>query len=695
MKTILILPFVLLASIAMRAQTFTGNGGPIPTDIPAYYSINVESLGTAKLDTSFGVVKVGINVRHVGDIEVEAALIAPDGTQVILTAGNGYSGDNYTNTFFDDKAKVYITAGTAPFNGTFRPNETLGSVNNGQPANGVWKLLVIDNWPEYDNPGTLVNWSITFGNNATGPDTTFTSSNLPIVILNTNGQVILNEPKIPAGLKIIDNGPGKRNYITDTPQFEGYSGVERRGYTAQLNAKKSYGLETWDALGNDIDTTLLGMPTENDWILNAGFTDKTLIRNALAYQVWQNLGHYATRYQFVELVINGQYKGVYTFSEKIKRDKDRVNIAKLNPDENAGDNLTGGYIIKIDKTNISEDIGWTSSYLPPSHSYGQTIFFEYEYPNEKVITPEQKAYIKNYVNDFETALDGANFTDTVIGFRKYAIESTFIDYFLVNEISKNVDAYRASVFIQKQRDSKGGKLRMGPAWDYDLAWHNANSCNADLYTGWAYKFPCTDDTYQVPFWWDRLLKDTLFTSNLKCRWHTLRQNKNILSDAWFDNYIDSLALQLDESQQRNYKTWDVLGVWLWFNPYPIPSTYQGEINSLKNWIHNRLTWLDKNMPGKCSVTGINDVYENVTNIVIYPNPFSSVTTISWQMGKTSRVTLKVLDIVGRTVATLVDEQRPQGKYETRFNAGTLPKGIYFCQLKAGEFTQTRKMILLE
>ncbi len=117
------------------------------------------------------------------------------------------------------------------------------------------------------------------------------------------------------------------------------------------------------------------------------------------------------------------------------------------------------------------------SILAYRHLTGQTIYFQYEYPDEIAITSPQKLYIMDYVDDFETALHGPNFADTALGFRKYAIESTFIDYFLVNEISKNVDAYRCSTFLHKQRDSKGGKIRMGPVWDYDLAWHNANFCN--------------------------------------------------------------------------------------------------------------------------------------------------------------------------------------------------------------------------
>jgi len=125
----------------------------------------------------------------------------------------------------------------------------------------------------------------------------FTSSNLPIILIDTYGQQIPDDPKIAAGMKIIDNGNGIRNYTTDPPQFSGQIGIEIRGSSSQMFPKKSYGLETWDPLGNSIDTSLMGMPSESDWILNANYTDKSFLRNVMAYQVWQNMGYYSTRYK--------------------------------------------------------------------------------------------------------------------------------------------------------------------------------------------------------------------------------------------------------------------------------------------------------------------------------------------------------------------------------------------------------------
>lgn len=691
MQKLYFLSFLLLNSFLANAvaQTYNGSGGVIPSNgTAAYFSIEPSSLGASVVDTNYGVLSVCININHpyVGDLEV--ALISPDGTRVMLTYANGGDGDNYTNTCFNDRADQSITQGSAPFTGTFRPNEVLGYVNNGQNSYGTWTLYVNDLYPWSDD-GIVLNWNITFGQNATGPYE-LTSSNLPIVLIDTDGQPIPDDPKIHAGLKIINNGPGVRNYITDPPQFEGHSGIEVRGSSSQSFPKKSYGLETWDALGNSIDTSLMGMPSESDWILNANYTDKSFLRNVTAYQVWRNMGHYATRYQFCELILNGQYKGIYIFSEKIKRDKDRVNIAKLSPTQNYGDDLTGGYIFKIDKQTGSGGSGWNSMYPPSANPNGQTIFFQYEYPKEEDITTQQKTYIKNYVNSFETALKSDGFTDTVTGWRKYAVENTFIDYFLVNEISKNVDGYRLSTFVHKERDSKGGKLRMGPVWDYDIAWHNANYCGGDITSGWAYQFPCPDDYWQVPFWWSRLLQDPLYKNRLKCRWLYLRQTT--LSNSWIDNYVDSISGQLMEAQVRNFTTWPILGIYVWPNPWPYPTTYEGEVASLKTWLHNRFAWLDSNMPGTCQTTSDINYAGGNTEFNIYPNPVDDKMNVEYQTYKRSVVGIKIINQQGIVLLSTATETRCAGSWSETLEMSSYKPGVYLVQLTIDGKSYSKRFI---
>ena len=477
---------------------------------------------------------------------------------------------------------------------------------------------------------------------------------------------------------------------TDSLNYQGYAGIELRGSSSQMFPKKSYGFETWDVFGQQIDTSLLGMPSESDWILNANYSDKTLCRNILAYQTWMNMGHYATRYRNVELVLNGEYMGVYILSEKIKRDKNRVNIAKLKPDQNTSDEVTGGYILKIDKSTGSGGDGWVSPFPPPVNPDGQTIYIQYDYPKSEDITDPQKSYIQSYVTTFETVLNGPNFADTTTGYRKYTDEASFFDYFLANEVSKNVDGYRLSTFFHKERDSKGGKIRMGPVWDYDIAWHNANYCGGDLSTGWAYQFPCPDDFWQVPFWWARLLQDPLYTSHLKCRWLMLRNTS--LSNAYFNNFIDSLASQLDEAQTRNFVKWPILGTYVWPNPWPFPATYADEISSLKSWINDRLAWLDTNMPGTCYTMGENELVGKQPEIEVYPNPASTQLSINSSQSATGKMKLEIVSQSGATLISVDGGTRTPGSYTDQLNIENLSPGVYLLRITLNGITINRKVV---
>jgi subtilisin-like proprotein convertase family protein len=678
-KLIVLCSFILFLSNSY-SQTFYGSGGLIPDDGSSVsFQINVTGLSPSILNTTHGLAMVTVNLIHPYDSDLQFSLVASNGDRVLLSYANGWDGDNYLNTHFTDTASLYIVQGTAPFSGYYRPQEILGNMNDGRLGNGIWKLEIQDMYA-YADQGTLLNWSITFGNNPTGPFE-FTSSNLPIVLINTNGQDIPDDPKIPVGMKIIDNGPGVRNQVTDTPVYDAFAGIEIRGSSSQMFPKKSYGFETWDENGEELEVSLLGMPEESDWILNASYTDKTLIRNALAYQTFRDLDNYATRYKYVEVVINEMYKGVYIFSEKIKRDGDRVDIAKLTPEQNTGDELTGGYIFKVDKMTGSGGDGWTSMFLPPYHDNGQTIYFQYEFPKSEDITLNQKTYIQNYVNTFENVLSSPNFDDPVNGFRKYAMEGTFIDYLIVNEISKNVDGYRLSTFVHKQRESLGGKLRMGPVWDYDIAFHNSNYCDGPEYTGWAYQFPCHDDYWQIPFWWERMLEDENFDNNLKCRW--LEKRLTVLSNEHFDNYIDSIAGLLEESQQRNFMVWPILGVYVWPNPEPIPLTYAAEVSSLKDWMHNRLSWIDSNLPGVCNSVGIDESSNQIVKIHAYPNPVTERLFVDIVSETILSPQVELINALGQILRTNPITNSNGGITTFVIDAESLTSGFWMLRISSG------------
>jgi len=429
----------------------------------------------------------------------------------------------------------------------------------------------------------------------------FTSSNLPIIVLNTNGQTILDEPKIPATMGIIYNGPDLRNQLSDPfNDFNGSIGIEVRGQSSQSWPKKQYALETWDASQQDVDVSLLGLPAESDWVLYAPYIDRSLMRNVLTYQLAREMGRYASRCRFVELILNGEYQGVYVLMEKIKRDKNRVDIAKLEPHENSGDDLTGGYILKIDKPG---DPYFVSAYPPPGQPYGAsyTIDYQYEYPDPDDISSAQEIYIQSEISAFEDMVAGDFFSDPDLGYSKYISTPAFIDFLLSNELAKNVDGYRLSTFMFRDKDSKGGLWNMGPLWDFNLGYGNANYYGADHWNDFELellKDQIGSDGFQVPFWWYAFFEDSAFTRQTHQRWQELRQN--IFSEEHIFSFIDHVADTLNEAQQRNFEIWVGPGEYgggFW----PVPdifytfSTYQDEVDYLKEWIGNRLAWMDEHL----------------------------------------------------------------------------------------------------
>lgn len=602
----------------MSAQTLSGSGGSIITlTDTSRFNIAVSGLPSS-INYSFGLESIKINISHLQDKDIDCFLASPDGRLIELTTDNGGTGDHYTNTVFRYDASTSITSGSAPFTGNFMPEGQMFLFNNGQNPNGTWQLRVIDD--QSGTSGSLLNWSMTFGNNPAHPFP-FTESNLPIMVINTNGQNIVDEPKILCDMGLIDNGIGNRNHLADA--WNNYSGkirIEIRGSSSQSFPKKSFGFETCDSLQNNRDVSLLGMPTEHDWVLHASYSDKTLMRNMLSYQVANEMGHYGPRTRYVDVVINGEYKGIYLLVESIKRDKQRVDINKLNPTENSGEDLTGGYVIKVDKTTGSGGSGWYSNYLPINHNNGEKIFFLYDEPEQDSITVQQKQYIQQYVDSFENALNGSNFMDSTLGYNRFIGNNSFIDFFFANEISKNVDGYRISSYLYKDKNKT---LKAGPVWDFDIAWGNANYCGGNDTTLWAYLFPCTGG-YQIPFWWKRLLEDSTYTAQVKCRYLKMRQTN--LSNAHLLAIVDSAAAYLNESKDWNFTVWPILGTYVWPNPSPQPTTYAGEIQNLKNWITIRMAWLDANMPGNCNcnvaVTSLPITCSNVCNGMIVANATS-------------------------------------------------------------------------
>jgi len=489
------------------------------------------------------------------------------------------------------------------------------------------------------------------------------SSNLPIVIINTNGQVIPDEPKIEVDMGIIYNGPGQINHITDNyNDYDGVVGIELRGSTSMSFPKKSYTFETRDTTGNNLNVSLIDFPEENDWILYAPYSDKSLMRNVLIYQLSNNMGRYASRTRYCELMLNGEYVGVYVLMEKIKQDENRVNIANLTSNDTIGDELTGGYIVKLDRHNGD---GWYSKYN--DHNY-----YEYYYPDDDDILDCQKQYIESYFTDFEDLMFGMSHGE-MSTYNDIINVSSFVDHLIINEFAKNIDAYRLSSYFSKDKGSNDGRLNAGPVWDFNISLGNCNYYFGYEVTDWI----IGDTTYYgyQPFWWIKLFNNSGFNQQLVARWYELREGA-LHIDSIFA-LIDSNAIFLDEAKERNFTKWNILGTGVWPN-YFVGETHEEEIDYLKSWIAGRIEWIDESL-------GYNEIIEDTANkALIFPNPFQDEIRLLLQIEKASDIDFALFDISGKKIFEKKKIHILPTYHEIQINDIQIPNGFYIYQFKMND-----------
>ena len=431
------------------------------------------------------------------------------------------------------------------------------------------------------DPGLEPGATVTRTYTLLGSDVVNFSSNLPLIIINTFGRSVPDGVKIRVNARFVDT-LGGRAALTGPPDYDGWAGIELRGSSSLQFPKHSYALETQDDAGDDTKVSLFGFPKDSDWILYAPYTDKTLMRDFLAYELHGRMGHYSVRTRFAEVFVDASrgklsmsdYAGVYVFEEKIKRGKDRVDVARLQATDNSEPAVTGGYIVKKDRLDPG-DSGFAT---------GHAGVLAYVDPKEQEITPEQAAWLSGWFRNFETALYGANYRDPTGGYAAYIDVDSFIDQHWMVELSKNIDGFRLSNYMHKDRL---GKLAMDPIWDWNLSFGNANYLNGWITTGWYWTQVGGTD---YP-WFARLFQDPDFTQRYIDRWGELR--RDVLATPNLLARVDELAAFLNEGQVRNYQKWRILGTYVWPNWY-VGKTYQDEINWMKQWIAARLAWIDGN-----------------------------------------------------------------------------------------------------
>jgi len=411
----------------------------------------------------------------------------------------------------------------------------------------------------------------------------FTDSNLPIVVITTdNGVTIPDEPKVLGTMKIIWHQDGSRNYMSDidNPEFLNYNGrigIERRGSSSQtMFNKKPYGLETLqdDNVTNN-NVSIFGMPKENDWILNSLADDQTGMRDVLAYELSNRLGQYASRSMYCEVVINGDYKGLYVFMEKIKPDDGRVNIEKMDQTCNNYPEVTGGYITKADKTTGGDPVAWTMQGYGSGWWGGTSTDFIHHYPKPADITNAQNNYIHGVFNNLASVANQHN-TFITTGIPSVIDIPSFVDFMLIAEFASNVDVYSFSTFFHKDRK---GKLRAGPVWDYNLAFGYDSFGNRSKYDVW--QFNNTDNN--GPKFWKDLFDTDVFRCYLAKRWFEMTAQGQPLNYDFVCNRIDEIDTLIAEAIPRDNQRWNQM------------SQHAQYVNNMKNWIQQRINWLNNNI----------------------------------------------------------------------------------------------------
>jgi len=407
---------------------------------------------------------------------------------------------------------------------------------------------------------------------------------LPVVILTAPGS--LSTYGLADGqLELVTEHDGTLGDLAAAPREQVVPiGIEIHGSSSSGFPKPSFRFETRDLYGADEDLELLGLGSDSDWLLISNYGDKTHIRNAFAYALGARVAdgsRWEPQAQFVEVVLNGSYYGIYLLVTRIKLDGDRVDLPAPAASAAKGE-VSGGYVVKAD---TGRDEYWVTS---------RGSLVSWVDPKHDQITTEQDAYLRSWFDAFESTLDGASFSTS---FSTWADPDSFVDHFLLNEIGHNIDAYRLSAYLSKEPDPDGGRLRAGPLWDFDRAFGNVNYCDCWTVEGLTMgSLAACGYGNDYPWWWLRLREDRGFQEAARCRWEELRAGP--LEDGELLALSDALLAQVAEAQPRDEAVWHTIGVNVGHNSY-VGATWQEEIDWFEAWVLDRAAWMDSSLPGTC------------------------------------------------------------------------------------------------
>jgi hypothetical protein len=494
----------------------------------------------------------------------------------ITPAGGVYSGPIWVSLETEDQdAVIYYTLDGK------NPDQINGSVYSGplEINNTVYLRTIAI------SPGMLPGEVAAATYSIADQETSSFNSNLPLMVIHQFDTLISSSQRTTAYMFLLGDESGSRVDLLSEPGFAGRININIRGSSSQSFPKKGFGFHTFEENGSNRKVSLLGMPEEHNWILHGPYSDKSLMRNAVAYSLSNDIGQYAPRSRFVELFLhdgNGMlekkhYHGVYLLVERIKDAPGRIEIDRVEPHQNEYPEITGGYIFKKDRLNPGE-----SGFRTPRGS-----LYAHVRPDEQTITTEQQQYLISYVDSIEKVLFSAQFNDPHKGYRSFLDVESFIDYHLLTELCKEIDGYRLSTFFYKDRK---GKLILGPLWDYNLSLGNADYNRGWDPVGWYYPLISTYD--YLNGWYNRLFLDPGFREQYNHRYRKLRQTQ--FSEQFLFAKVNNFYSQLEEAQARNFERWPVLGQHVWPNWY-IAKTFEEEVSWMKDWIRKRLEWMDSQL----------------------------------------------------------------------------------------------------
>jgi len=413
----------------------------------------------------------------------------------------------------------------------------------------------------------------------------FESSNLPIVVINTEqGQKIPDDPKINATMKIIYNANGQRNFLSDinNPSALHYDGaikIEYRGSSSSLLDKKQYAFTPYDDQGEKVNVSFLEMPKENDWILNGLAYDPSFMRDYLSYKLSNLTGNYASRGRYCEVVLNGDFRGIYVLQEKLKADDSRIDINKIKETDLSFPKLTGGYITKADKNEGADTPAW---YMD-SYGWGQVNYI-HEHPKPTTVKFQQNEYIKNEFEKLKVyASQGISSITT--GYPSVIDIPSFVDFMILNEFASNADGYQFSTFFHKDRN---GKLRAGPIWDFNLTFGN-DLFNFGFDRSKTYLWQFEYENMGTKFWTD-LFYDPVFKCYLTKRWQELIAPGNPMNSYGISQLIDATKTLIMEAATRQELLSGTTG------------QFEDQMSALKSFIFERISWIS----GQLSDTSLCD-----------------------------------------------------------------------------------------